>query len=143
MFLEKLKNFFVARVSESKPNVAAKSDRPTHQPAAAAPAPVTPAAVYKSCGETISHPEPGSPWYDELMAGRARDFQWGMAVAAKVAQWQLLISMGSGHVVPQDYRERIMQAMATNDYSKKSLLYNLIQTNIMRNYPSIAQVKAL
>lgn len=111
-------------------------------PAVAAPVVSAPMPVRRTCTDAINNPDPNAPFCDELMANRFRDIEWGIAVAAKVASWRLLIDMGSPQMVPADYRMRIMQAMATDDFEMKSMIYGLIQTNIMRNCPTVAHVKA-
>ncbi|MDR6100571.1 hypothetical protein QE369_000749 [Agrobacterium larrymoorei] len=102
--------------------------------------PVAPSVPVK---DPVAHPSTSLPCTHELLQSRARDPELGIAVAAKVASWRLHVQMGTPHIIPADYRSYIFSAMESNDFELQSMLYCLVQINLIQNYPSVASVKAL
>jgi hypothetical protein len=118
----------------------------TQEPTAVRETPQTPEkkyTVHPGCSQAITNPASGVPFYDELMAFRSSNIELAMAASAKVGSWRMLIDMGSGHVVPAEYLEQIMKAMLSDSFAVKSMLYCLVQVNIMQNFPTVAAVKSL
>jgi hypothetical protein len=121
--LKKLLNFFVA-----------KPPQVSH---------LVPAVAYTPPRDALREPSPTAPFYDELMAARLRDLDLAMAVVIKVDQWRAYVRMGNYLLVHPEYRTNLMKAMLEKDFEEQSFLYTLMQTNIMRNWHTAAQVRAL